>query len=86
MSSTPYLDIVEERNRQKSLWGRQEHSLPRWLAILMEEVGEAANAALHDEEFGPDPFYEEIVHVAAVCVAILEDSCESVEGSSPTVR
>jgi hypothetical protein len=52
----------------------------------MEEVGEAANAALHDEEFGPDPFYEEIVHVAAVCVAILEDSCESVEGSSPTVR
>ncbi len=37
------LDLVAaERERQDSLWGAQHHSASTWLAILAEEVGEAA--------------------------------------------
>lgn len=41
------LDEVErERHRQEAKWGPQHHDPPVWLAILMEEVGEAAQAWL----------------------------------------
>lgn len=35
-------EVVAERKRQDSGWGEQNHELPIWLAILMEEVGELA--------------------------------------------
>jgi len=61
--------IVEERARQDAKWGRQRHEPFFWLTILMEEVGEAAKAALQGKvvDLGM-----ELVQVAAVCVAWLE--------------
>lgn len=69
------IEIVrEERRRQFEKWGKQDHTLFVWMNILMEEVGEAAQASLH-EIFGgkaKGTFGIEIVHVAAVAVQIIE--------------
>lgn len=40
--------VADERNRQNEKWGAQHHDPTMWLAILMEEVGEAAQAHLAD--------------------------------------
>lgn len=73
-------DVVAERWRQDGKWGVQSHAMPVWMAILMEEVGEAAQEAVkatfaesparraeHTEELRV-----ELVQVAAVAVAIIE--------------
>ena len=62
-------EIRDERARQDAKWGSQRHLPPyTWMTILMEEVGESAQAALEE-----DPNYEvELVQVAAVAVAALE--------------
>ncbi len=41
----------------------------RWIAVLMEEVGEVARAILEEDE---DSLVEELVQVAAVAIRILE--------------
>ena len=38
-------EIRRERERQNNLWGVQEHSLSKFMSILMEEVGESAKEA-----------------------------------------
>lgn len=62
-------EIRDERARQDAKWGSQRQLSPyTWMTILMEEVGESAQAALEK-----DPNYEvELVQVAAVAVAALE--------------
>lgn len=62
-------EILEERDRQDQKWGEQNHNMGFWLAILMEEVGEAAKSLLQNK---PEEFRKEIVQCGAVCVAILE--------------
>jgi NTP pyrophosphatase (non-canonical NTP hydrolase) len=70
-------DVLEERRRQDGKWGEQNHDPFTYLTILMEEVGEAAQAAL-EARYGADDasrlaqFRKETVQVAAVAVAILE--------------
>lgn len=66
--------IRAERERQNKKWGEQNHDDYRWLAILTEEVGELAQAILHDEFGGSHAgtAKEELVHVAAVAVQWLE--------------
>ena len=39
-------EVSEERVRQLRKWGIQDHSLTTWIAILTEEVGEAAKPAV----------------------------------------
>lgn len=56
--------LLRERARQEKKWGPVEgktHTLEKWLVILMEEVGEAAE----DIQEGRDPS-EELIQVAAV--------------------
>lgn len=81
-------DIEAERVRQDAKWGEQNHGPHRWLAILMEEVGEAAEAMLEssvgagrlmgDEveavqlDGTEKAMREELVHSAAVLVAWIE--------------
>ena len=62
-------EIRDERKRQDDKWGSQRHLPPyTWMTILMEEVGESAQAALEE-----NPNYEvELVQVATVAVAALE--------------
>ena len=68
------IQVVEERKRQDAKWGEQNHSPYQWLAILTEEVGEYAQAILHDEFGGSHAgtAEEEMLHVAAVAIQILE--------------
>ncbi|KKN49302.1 hypothetical protein LCGC14_0644010 [marine sediment metagenome] len=63
--------ILDERVRQDEKFGSQRKlSQETWLNILVEEVGEVAESILeHDDENYP----VELVQVAAVCVAALED-------------
>ena len=55
--------IQIERNAQDEKWGEQRHSDEKWLAILLEELGEAAKAILEGNDEG---LLEETVQVAAV--------------------
>ena len=81
-------DIQKERQRQTEKWDEQNHSYPKWISILTEEVGEAAKEA-NDYEYLLDkinnPSFdsvllnqtlinlrEELVQVAAVAVQIIE--------------
>lgn len=42
--------ISKERASQLEKWGEQHHSDERWLAILIEEVGEVAKAILENDD------------------------------------
>ncbi len=63
--------IMEERKRQDRLWGA-DRSLPNsvWITILIEEIGEAAQALLKCR--GED-LKIELIHSAAVLFAWLEN-------------
>lgn len=61
--------IAIELERQDKKWSQQDHSRAYWLAILMEEVGEAARAAV---QFQPDQYRQELIEVAAVAYAAIE--------------
>lgn len=70
------LDIQEERYSQNDKWGRQRHIHLRWLAILMEEVGEVAEALqqgmVSEKSSDADDLYKELIQVAAVACAFAE--------------
>lgn len=62
--------VREERCRQDRKWGVQNHDPLTWLGILMEEVGEAAEATL---KHLPDEYVTEMTQVAAVAIAAIEN-------------
>lgn len=77
--------ILDERDRQDVKWGvLQNHSLPEWMTILVEEVGELATA-IQEKCFGLNPFpnkvllgnwRKEAIQVAAVALAMVEQTPE----------
>ncbi len=75
MSNDKNFDIImglvaAERLVQDKKWGSQRDlSHPTWACILMEEVGESAEAILeHDDR----QLFDEIIQIAAVTVAWAE--------------
>jgi len=72
--STTLEAVLSERARQDAKWGQQDHDPITYLAVLTEEVGELAQAALHARFGGPaaDGLRMEAIHVAAVALAIVE--------------
>ena len=78
------LEILGEREAQDDKWGEQNHPGSMWLAILTEEVGEAAKALLEnfnspplpskygDEARDPAGLRSELIQVAAVATAWVE--------------
>jgi len=66
--------VLTERQRQNAKRGEQNHTLGNWGLILMEEVGEWSEAALHTQFGGPkaDELRTEAVQVAAVALQIVE--------------
>ncbi len=70
--------IINEREKQDSKWGEQNHKPIEWVSILTEEVGEVAKAALesHFKHKGKDHKYseyrKELIQVAAVALAMIE--------------
>jgi len=67
-------DVLAERDRQDVKWGEQNHDPFTYLAVLIEEVGEFAQASLHLRFGGKaqDRFRDEAIHMAAVALAIVE--------------
>ena len=69
-------DVLNERMSQHDTWGEQNHDDSLWLAVLMEEVGEAAtavvSAAAHGEHREVGRLRDELVQVAAVAVQWVE--------------
>ena len=73
-------DIDSERSRQDDKWGIQRHDNGTWLQILIEEVGEVAQAMQKNKEWGKETdagnLYTELIHVSAVAAAIAEQVYE----------
>lgn len=74
-------EILEERYNQERQWGEQNHHPEKWLIILMEEVGEVAEAVLEafphthqlkTKEYWLDMYRRELIQTAAVAVAAVE--------------
>jgi NTP pyrophosphatase (non-canonical NTP hydrolase) len=67
-------EIHIERTAQDDKWGKQNHDDYRYLAILGEEFGEVAQAALHTEFGGKaaGTVRDELVQLAAVAVQWIE--------------
>ena len=78
--------VQRERSRQDKKWGEQNHNVVEWIAILMEEIGEASKEAV-DFHFGYKPktgltdvvqsirinnLKKELIQSAAVAIAIVE--------------
>lgn len=78
-------DINTERVIQYSKWGLQRYPYHYWLAILMEEVGEVAEALQKGntayKSTDADNLYKELIQVAAVATAIAEQVRELGEES-----
>ena len=74
MTTAALKSVIAERVRQESKWGEQNHDPFTYLAILTEEIGELAQAALHTKFGGKEAgrMREEAVHTAAVALAIVE--------------
>jgi len=67
--------------KQDVKWGEQNHNDLKWLSILMEEVGEAAETVnednpakerLYSHDACEDNLEYELIQVAAVAVAWIE--------------
>ena len=69
-------DINTERDRQDKLWGTQRHNMGDWLKILIEEVGEVAQAMQIGDvcykKSDANDLYKELIQVSAVSAAIAE--------------
>jgi NTP pyrophosphatase (non-canonical NTP hydrolase) len=66
-----------ERKRQDEKWGEQNHGDLYWLGILMEEVGELAQAVIEGKRLERNA---ELIPVAAVAVAWRECLDRRVDG------
>lgn len=75
-------DVMSERIRQLKKWGIQRHEYGEWLKILIEEVGEVAQAMQSGTEWSKDTdsnnLYEELIQVAAVACSIAEQVKEEI--------
>jgi len=82
------VEIAKERLRQDKKWGVQNHSNAMWLSILVEEVGEVSKEIadnwerkfyfdntkdIEDRIKYHENLKKELIQVAAVCVAWLEN-------------
>lgn len=62
-------EVGEERQHQIDKWGLEWRSPEVLIAVLMEEVGEVARAALENNH---DDYLKEVVQVAAVACQMYE--------------
>lgn len=71
---TSITEVFRERIRQEEKWGEQDHSPADWMMILMEEVGEFAQAEMDHRWRGApgENIKKELIQVAAVALAMLE--------------
>lgn len=81
-------EIMNERTKQDSIYGQQNHTPIEWVAILGEEFGEVSKEALDYRFYNPDQhpdvlheinkseillrYKNELIQVAAVSIAMLQ--------------
>lgn len=66
-------DVAMERCRQDSKWGDQSnHNDKLWATIHGEEYGEVCRAILEGNMRGEAGLYDELIQLAATCVAHAE--------------
>lgn len=68
-------DILQECDRQDAKWGAdRDHDPFTWLAILVEEVGELAQAVLNNYSVRSSikNLRAEAIHVAAVAIQFID--------------
>lgn len=69
--TTPIERVFAERNSQDAKWGTPQHRTnSQWLCIILEELGEAAQAMLQGKW---QQMESEIVQVAASALCFLEE-------------
>lgn len=79
------LDVYLERCSQNEKWGEQQHTMAEWLSILVEEVGETAQAINRinfpncAKKTDADDLYKELIHASAVASAMAEQVRENAE-------
>jgi NTP pyrophosphatase (non-canonical NTP hydrolase) len=78
MTETTIELIKAERTRQDKLYGKQSYDPLGWLPILIEEAGEVSKEVCdgyhkYTGNYNTDALRTELVHVAAVAVAWIED-------------
>lgn len=91
--------VRDERARQNVKWGRQNHEPGYWNAVLGEEFGEASEAMLNFVDLGPlapspkkpgistaSHYRQELIHVAAVAVAMIEQLDRESEAREAMIR
>ena len=70
------IKIMQERVRQEEKWGEQDHNPSMWLTIIMEEIGELAQASLlgmtSDKKHPNKDMEKELIQSAAVLRAMWE--------------
>lgn len=75
--------VEKERERQNQKWGVQNHDDGTWLMILTEEVGEVAESMQRAKGWGKETDannkLEEIIHVCAVSLRMIEQILEEEE-------
>lgn len=84
MTNEIFEKIRLERERQDRKWNTpQPNTLPEWMSILGEEYGEVCTEVnrCHFGRQVREGLETELIQVAAVCVAMLENMSYSVEAS-----
>lgn len=76
-------EVMDERHRQNEKWGIQRHTDGDWLKILVEEVGELAQAmqlgGVSSKPTDAQNKLTEVLQVAAVAQAIAEQWIEEID-------
>lgn len=73
MEQQEILELIKaERDRQDAKWGKNSHNPVVWYLIAQEEMGEVNKGLLKGDNW--NAVQREIIQLAAVCVAWLEDS------------
>jgi hypothetical protein len=73
------LEVLKERGRQDLKWGQRRGYDPlQWLAVAGEEYGEVARHVTQgfvppESDFDAAGYRKELIQLAAVCVAAVED-------------
>lgn len=81
-----FKELIQERRRQDTKWGIQNHSPAEWISILAEEFGEAAQEAnkfyfgalqaevnVSTNNLHRAAYRKELIETAAVCLAAIEN-------------
>jgi hypothetical protein len=81
------LDVLKERDRQNNKWGdRRAYSPLQWFAVAGEEFGEVGGHVTKgyvppESDFDAAGYRNELIQLAAVCVAAVEGLDRDLGGS-----